>query len=421
MLALLLASVLADDPPEVREQIDWQAHPAMHLPWPMFRRGLTGRTPSLTWRHTFRQTVHEPYLSESGVRLFLAAAMAAERARSPRQARRLILRQLAYVEDFVAAHPDRYALATTPEQARELLATTDKIVVIHSIEGGRKILTEPGDAAFWAEQGVALVTLIHLYDDELGGAALLPGAMGVAINRKANRKRRRGVDRSLTERGREALVELDEAGILVDLTHASQQAIDESLELMAEHGIPPVVTHGQLDLIRTSERSFSAAQIERIYRLGGTFNLALSGDALRAHHPVLDVPDEVCDGTLESFAFHVQQTQDLLDRIGPALFDVEDADALSDEQRTLLATGWSSDWNGWVNHSRPTHGPGGCYPASEATHELDTAGLAHPGMLPVHWERVAAQGVDLDPMLRSAERFLQLWEEVRADRPEGGE
>ena len=415
MLAFLLASALADDPTEVREQIDWQAHPAMHLPWPMFRRGLTDRTPSLSWRHMFRQTVHEPYLSESGVRLFLAAAMAAERARNPRQARRLILRQLAYVEAFVEAHPERYALATTPAQARELLATTDKIVVVHSIEGGRKILTEPGDAAFWAEQGVALVTLIHLYDDELGGAALLPGAMGVAINRKANRKRRRGADRSLTERGREALVELDEAGILVDLTHMSQQAIDESLDLMAAHDIPPVVTHGQLGLIRTSERSFSSEQVVEIYRQGGVFNLALSGDALRSHDPVIDIPDTVCEGTLESFAFHVQQTQELIERAGPMLFGVPDAEALTDAQRTRLATGWSSDWNGWLNHSRPTHGPDGCYDAETATHELDTAGLAHPGMLPEHWERVEAQGVDLDPMLRSAERFLQLWEEVRGE------
>ncbi len=415
MLALMLASALCSDADEVRVQIDWQAHPAMHQPWPMFRRGLTDRTPRVTWRHTFRQTVHEPYLAASGVRIFLAAAMAAERARTPTRARRLILRQLAYVEDFVAAHPDRYALARSPEEARELLATTDKMVVVHSIEGGRKILTDPDDAAFWAEQGVALVTLIHLFDDELGGAALLPGALGVALNRRGNRKRRSGADRSLTERGREALVELDAAGILVDLTHMSQAAIDESLVLMAENGIPPVVTHGQLLTLRDSERSFSNEQVQAIYAQGGVFNLALSGDALRPHHPSIAVPASVCEGTLESFAFHVQQTQDLVDRIGPAIFDVEDASALTPSQRTQLATGWSSDWNGWLNHSRPTHGRHGCSPRAEATLPIDTLGLGHPGLLPQHWQRVEEQGVDLEPMLRSAERFLQLWEEVRGE------
>jgi hypothetical protein len=33
---------------------------------------------------------------------------------------------------------------------------------------------------------------------------------------------------------------------------------------------------------------------------------------------------------------------------------------------------------------------------------------------------VAAQGVDLDPMLRSAERFLQLWAQVRGDVVDAG-
>ena len=97
-VALADGRVTAD---EVRVQIDWQAHPAMHIPWKMFRRGLTDRAlPRRTWKHVFRQTVTAQTLEDSGVRIFLAAAMAAERARNPGQARRLILKQFAYVEAF---------------------------------------------------------------------------------------------------------------------------------------------------------------------------------------------------------------------------------------------------------------------------------------------------------------------------------
>lgn len=401
-LPLLLLLALPARAQEVHAQIDWQAHPAMHQAWPFFARGLTDRQPAPTWQHQLRQTVFAPYLEQSGVRLFLAAAMAAERARNPEQARRLILRQLAYVEDFVARNPERFALALSPAQARELLATTDKIVIVHSIEGGRRVLTQPGDAAFWASQGVALVTLIHLLDDELGGAALNGGLLGRMINPAGAKKAKRGEDRGLTARGRQALVELGEAGILVDLTHMSPASVSQSLTLMAEHGMPPVVTHGMLSTVTSGERSFSPEQVVEIYRLGGVFNLALTGLALAP-----DRPDEAhCSGTLHSFGLHYQAVQEVLAQ----------AEELRGRDPTSLAVGWSSDWNGWTSHSRPVYGPGRCRPLSELSASplaIDTVGLAHPGLLPQHWQRLEEAGADLEPMLRSAERFLQVWEQAR--------
>ena len=403
--------------PQVRGQIDWQGHPAMHMPWPMFSRGLRDRDPFMTWRHQFRQTVHAPYLERSGVRLFLTAAMAAERARNPEQARRLILRQLRYVEDFVEANPDRYALARSPADARELLTTTDKMVLVHSIEGGRQLLTRPEDAAFWADQGVALVTLIHLYDDELGGAALVPGLLGRMINPAAARKHRKGQDRGLTARGREALVELGQAGILVDLSHMSPQAAAQALELTAAHGMPPVVTHGLLASITQVERAFTDAQVVEIYRQGGSFNLGLDGVALDPVDPIVPIPPDLCPGTLDSFQLHHQAVQRLLvDHAAEILADPSlDPAHLSEDQRTALATGWSSDWNGWTSHSRPKYGPGHCRPLPDLPLELDLVGLAHPGLLPQHWQRLAEQGTDLDPMLRSAEQFLRLWARARGE------
>lgn len=423
-LAIMLLSALLSLSPtaraagtQVRGQIDWQGHPAMHMPWPMFSRGLRDRDPFMTWRHQFRQTVHAPYLERSGVRIFLTAAMAAERARNPDQARRLILRQLRYVEEFVQAHPDRYAMARTPAQARELLTTTDKMVLVHSIEGGRRLLTRPGDATFWADQGVALVTLIHLYDDELGGAALNPGLQGRLVNPAAARKRRQGQDRGLTPRGREAMVELGQAGVLVDLSHMSPQAAAQALELTAAHGMPPVVTHGFLASITRVERAFTDAQVVEIYRQGGSFNLGLNGVALDPVDPSLPIPPELCPGTLDSFQFHHQTVQRLLLAHAAAILGEPglDPSRMTEDQRTALATGWSSDWNGWTSHSRPKHGPGRCLPLPDSPLELDVVGLAHPGLLPQHWQRLAEQGTDLDPMQRSAEQFLRLWERARGE------
>ena len=407
---LVIGAARAD---EVREQIDWQAHPAMHIPWRVYGPGLTDARPELTYKHALTQTMHTPYLDASGVRILMAGAMAAEKAKNPAQARALILEQLAYVEDFVAANPERYVLARTPDQARDALSTTDKMVVIHSIEGGRMILTEPDDAEFWAEQGVALITVTHLLDDELGGAASNAGLLGWLLNPAAARKRRRGKDRGLTERGREVIVELDRAGILVDLTHMSPQAIDETLAITAASGIPPVVTHGKLSAIQDVERAFTDAQVVAIYQQGGVFNLAVSGDALHASDNTVPEPPGYCPGTLDGFRWHYETLQDILDDNIDALFGVQGRASLTEAQRTALATGWASDWNGGIGHSLPKYGRGRCEPLANLPApalDLDTLGLAHPGLLPQYWRRLSEAGMDLDPMLRSAERFLQLWE-----------
>lgn len=402
--------------PEVHGQIDWQAHPAMHIPWGFFAKGLTDRTPKRTWRHQFKQTVYEPYLARSGVRIFLAAAMAAEAGSTPKQARRLILEQLAFVEAFVAAHADRYALARTPEEARALLATTDKMVVVHSIEGGHLLLADGSDARFWADAGVALITLVHLRDDELGGSAVLPGIKGPLINPRGARHNRRGERRGLTERGKAAMVELADAGVLVDLSHMSHDTLADALEVTRAHDIPPVVTHGSLTSLREGDGGITEAQLVDLYAQGGSFALGLSAENLVPVSPTVDVPDH-CVGTLDTFAMHYERVNHVVQGHAAAILgNGATWDTLSSPQRTALSVGWSSDWNGWLSHSQPKHGPGGCLPPRADPLEIDTVGLAHPGLLPQHWARLEEAGVALDPMLRSAERFLQLWEETRARR-----
>ena len=416
LLAPLLAACLATASEPVRGQVDWQAHPAMHIPWSIYGPGLTDTPAPRSHRHALRQTVSADALAASGVRIFSAAAMAAEKATSPAQARALVLEQLRYVEAFVAAHPDHFVLARTPAAARAALQTTDKIVVVHAIEGGRMLLSGPEDARFWAEQGVSLVTLIHLLDDELGGAASNPGVLGWLINREAAAKRRRDQPRGLTERGKQAIVELDRAGILVDLTHMSPEAVQDALAVTRAHGIPPVVTHGKLWDIHATERGFRRKDVIEIYRQGGVFNLVLSGTSLSATRPSVPVPEDLCPGSIDAFRWHWDVLQDTLDDALVELYGVTDRAALSDVQRTRLATGWASDWNGGIGHSRPKYGLGGCGGRlPHASVPFDTAGLAHPGHLPDHWQRLEEAGVDLDPMLRSAERFLQLWE--RAQTP----
>ena len=293
-------------------------------------------------------------------------------------------------------------------------------MIIHSIEGGHHLLSDPQeDARFWAAQGVALVTLIHLRDDELGGADLLEGPLGRLINPQGARALRQAQRRGLTPLGREAMRALDEAGILVDLSHMAPDALADALEVAAEAEIPPVLTHTRLAQVRRGEFSISEETLVEVYRLGGVLSLGLSAENLTPERAGVPAPEGLCWGTVEAWAWAHQVVQARLAANVAAIFETPGLTwAMLDEgQRVRLATGWSSDWNGWLSHSLPTHGRGRCRPRDEATGALDTRGLAHPGLLPEHWQQVEAQGVSLTPMLQSAERFLQLWEQVSARTP----
>lgn len=391
---------------EIRGQIDWQAHPAMHIPWKFFGKGLEEKLPKrkLTWRHTFRQTMYAPYLRKSGVRIMMAAAMAAERARNPKQARRLIFEQLRYVEAFVKENAEDFAMAYTPQQARRILTTTNKIVIVHAIEGARKILNGPRDALLWRKRGIALMTVIHLLDDDLGGAALNGGLMGGLLNPKGlMRKVFKPKKRGLTPKGKQSIVWLARAGILVDLTHMSPASVKDALVVTRRHGIPPIVTHGHYAPVLESERSFSEAQVVDIYRQGGYFAIPLGGDFKRLYQSV--------HGALLRHAGSI---------LGRRVRCPKD---LTCAERTRLSVGWASDWNGWTNHTpKPRYTKRELrrgktkegLPLPKTVTELDRVGLAHPGLLPQYWERLRKDGLRLEPMLRSPERFLQVWAAAQA-------
>jgi microsomal dipeptidase-like Zn-dependent dipeptidase len=201
----------------------------------------------------------------------------------------------------------------------------------------------------------------------------------------------------------------------------SPDTIDDALAVTAAFGISPVVTHGKLQRLHHSDMAFRDDQVLEVYRQGGVFSVGLSPEFLDPVSEQDEVPPGLCPGTVEMFQYHWQSVLDLVlahsvELVGAPVFELTDA------QRTRLAVGWSSDWNGWARHAAPVYGR--CRPLSEqaAPTEFDTRGLAHPGLLPQHWQAMERAGADLTPMLRSAERFLQLWEQAgrRADLPEAG-
>jgi len=422
-LLLLLCTAHAQ---EIREFMDLQTHTCMHVPYRFFGEGLTwfaeGEPPELSYKHQLTNVNYANYLAgNKGARIIVNGAICPEVIVSRKKARRIILEQLRQVNAFAQKHSDRFVVAKTPQQVRDYVHRTDKTIIIHSIEGGKQLLDSPEDAAFWAQQGVAFITLVHLIDDQFGGAAIRPGLATHLINYKGTIKRAFGKKRSkgLTDKGRQAILWLANAGIMTDLTHMSPQTRKEALAFMEAQRIPPLVTHDLFRPIQNHPRGIAEADILRIYQLDGLLSLPISGESLIAYRPRADYAARLdtlkahCPGSIDAYKFTYQALQQLLEANLPALTGNSTAkwEDLPEQAKVRLAIGFQSDFNGWVNHSRPRYGEEGCYPINpEQEYEpVDLQGLAHPGLLESHWRLLKKEGVDLAPILRASERFLQLW------------
>ena len=148
--------------------------------------------------------------------------------------------------------------------------------------------------------------------------------------------------------------------------------------------------------------------------------LSISGISLQAFEPdaeyqaKLDSMEDHCPGSVDSYKFTFLSVKEFIENnagniLGKNSISFNDLD---EQQKVDLAIGFQSDFNGWLDHSRPRYGEDGCKEISqgEAYEEIEIKGLAHPGLMESQWRLLEKEGVDLEPIRRASEKFLQMWQ-----------
>ncbi len=409
---------------ELREYLDLQMHPTMHMTYSFFGEGFQyfpeEKEPTLSHKHLFKNVNFANYWENNkGARIIVTGALNKEGIKNPKKARRNILKQIEYVNDFAEKHVDKFVVAKSPQEVRELAHTTDKTIIVHSIEGARRLVNSQEDADFWAAQGVAFMTLIHLRDTELGSSAIKPGFSLKLINFKGalRKHEKRG---GLTELGKQTILWLACAGIMTDITHMSDQSREDALDFMEEYDIPPISTHDLYRPIQNHPRGISKEQVLRIYRNKGFISLPISGISLMPYQAddyyteMLDTMSCYCNGSIDTYQLtyeevkhHVESNYQKISGDSERVFM-----DLSEDEKVDFSIGFQSDFNGWLHHSRPKYGDEGCFEIEEGKQyeKIETDGMPHPGYLSSQWQYLEKEGVDLLPIQRNSERFVQLWE-----------
>ena len=190
-----------------------------------------------------------------------------------------VVRQLESVErDIADHHAGQAAVARDPRELDAALAQ-GKIVLVHCVEGGFHLGGTPPEVeravGELARRGVAYVTLAHLIWRSIATDANAIPFLPSPLYRLLFPQPRVG----LSELGRAAVRGMVRHRVLVDVTHMSRRALDDTFamldELDPDGGIPVIASHGAYRFGR-DRYTLSEETVKRIAGRGGVIGLLLA-------------------------------------------------------------------------------------------------------------------------------------------------
>jgi microsomal dipeptidase-like Zn-dependent dipeptidase len=183
-------------------------------------------------------------------------------------------RQIRWVEKDLARKPDA-AVAHNPQQLATIRAA-GKIALIHAVEGGflvgETVPTIQANVGELAELGVAYVTVAHLFFRKVAtNAPALP-----FLKDKTYECLFPQPAKGLCDLGIAAVEAMVDEGVLVDVTHMSERAIDDTLALLGridpKRHVPLIATHSACSFGKL-EYNISDRHIEAIAERNGVVGL----------------------------------------------------------------------------------------------------------------------------------------------------
>lgn len=155
-------------------------------------------------------------------------------------------------------------LHTPPFVAAGCSAAPGTVRTFFAFEGAGPLADDPDALALWASRGLRIVGLVHTQANQLASSSgdREPKAFG------------------LTERGRVLVERAFAFGLSVDVSHASDRALRDVIEIAARtHGVV-VATHSNARALANHPRNLTDAQIRSIAQSGGVVGVNFHGPFL---------------------------------------------------------------------------------------------------------------------------------------------
>jgi membrane dipeptidase len=127
------------------------------------------------------------------------------------------------VEALVERHPDRFALLRSPKDV-DRLRQGDRVLLPLGMENGAPIEGDLANVKFFFDRGVRYITLAHSAPNRIADSSY-------ALERKWH---------GLSPFGRQVVAEMNRLGIMVDVSHISDESAAEAIRLST---VPVIASH----------------------------------------------------------------------------------------------------------------------------------------------------------------------------------
>jgi membrane dipeptidase len=187
-------------------------------------------------------------LEQGGVRAQFWSVYVPSDLVDPHAAVTMTLEQIDTLFALVRKHPDRMELARTADDV-ERIAASGKVASLIGVEGGQSIGSSLGALRILAGLGAGYLTLTHNEDNPWADSATGTHPHG-----------------GLTTFGEEVVRELNRLGVLVDLSHTSEETMRQAIEVSAA---PVLFSHSNARTLCDVARNVPDDVIELVGRTGG--------------------------------------------------------------------------------------------------------------------------------------------------------
>ena len=158
------------------------------------------------------------------------------------------------VEAVVEKHPDKFVLARSVEQVREHF-DDERITVVLGMENGSPIEGDLANLKHFYDRGIRYITLCHSKNNHICDSSFDWGPKW----------------HGLSPFGKELVAEMNRLGVIVDVSHVSDETFDQVLELSRA---PVIATHsGCRHFTPGWHRNISDEMIRRLAGRGGVMHI----------------------------------------------------------------------------------------------------------------------------------------------------
>jgi membrane dipeptidase len=178
-----------------------------------------------------------------------------------RAARDFALARAVAIREMVAAHPRDFEIAVRAADAARIAADHRRIVFL-SLENGSPVEGDLSLLTSFYGLGVRLAGLVHFANNGLADSSTDPQG-----------PRWKG----LSEKGRGFVAEANRLGIVLDASHASDDVLDQLLELSRA---PIVLSHSGVKAVFNHPRNIDDERLRRLASKGGVIQINFMSDYL---------------------------------------------------------------------------------------------------------------------------------------------